>query len=220
MRISQQIGQCVPYARLFNVCTGVCLSLSLMAGTAQADWQLLPMESSLTFTSTKNAAVTETHSFTGLNGVIKSQGSAEVTIPLASVETLIPIRNERLRVMFFETQTFPLAVVNAELALEPLLALSAGESMTQAVLLSINLRGIIQTRAATLNVKRLAATDFQVTTVEPLLIDVADFGLVAGVEALLEVAGLKSITPIVPVSFSLNFRQVPVQLSTPAEVPF
>jgi hypothetical protein len=191
-----------------------------MAGNAQADWQLLPMDSSLTFTSTKNAQVTETHSFAGLNGVIKSEGTAQVNIPLASVETLVPIRNERLRMMFFETATFPLAVVNADLALEPLLALAIGQSMTQEVPLTINLHGIRQTQPAMLHVERLTMTDFQVTTAEPLLVDVADFELADGVQALREIAGLKSITPIVPVSFSLNFRQVAAQPILPAEVPF
>jgi polyisoprenoid-binding protein YceI len=220
MRISQQTRQHVPHSGFLKIFSGLCLSLSLVAGYAQADWQLLPTDSSLTFTSTKNAQLTETHSFAGLSGAIKSQGAAEISIPLASVETLVPIRNERLRVMLFETQTFPLALVSANLTLEPLLTLNVGESMTQEVPLTINLHGISQTQAATLNVVRLAVTDFKVTTVEPLLVDVADFGLADGVQALREIAGLKSIDAIIPVSLSLHFRQMSEQPGTSADTPF
>jgi len=209
MRIRQQIRHYAHNTRLLKACTGLCLSLSLMAGTAQADWQLQPTDSSLTFTSTKNAQITETHSFTSLMGAVDSHGAAQISIALASVETQVPIRNERVQVMLFEAQTFPMANITAKLGLDPMLALAVGQSMTQEITLTIDLHGISQTRATVLNVERLAATVFAVTNIEPLLIDVADFELADGVQALREIAGLKSITPIVPVSFSLNFRQQP-----------
>jgi polyisoprenoid-binding protein YceI len=209
MRIHQQIRHYAHYMRLLKACTGLCLSLSLMAGTAQADWQLQPADSSLTFTSTKNAQITETHSFTSLTGAVDSHGVAQISIALASVETQVPIRNERVQVMLFEAQTYPTADITANLTLDPMLTLAVGQSMTQAITLTINLHGISQTRATVLNVERQASTVFVVTNIEPLLINVADFELADGVQALREIAGLKSITPIVPVSFSLNFRQQP-----------
>ncbi|MFT6520001.1 MAG: hypothetical protein ACJATP_003684, partial [Candidatus Azotimanducaceae bacterium] len=97
----------------------------------------------------------------------------------------------------------------ANLSLDPILTLAVGQSMTQEITLTINLHGISQMRTTALNVERQAATGFVVTSIEPLLIDVADFELADGVRALREIAGLKSITPIVPVSFSLNFREQP-----------
>jgi polyisoprenoid-binding protein YceI len=209
MRIRQQIRHYAHDTRLLKACTGLCLSLSLMAGTAQADWQLQPTDSSLTFTSTKNVQITETHSFTSLTGAVDSHGAAQISIALASVETQIPIRDERLQVMLFEAQTYPTANITAKLTLDPMLRLAVGQSMTQAVTLTINLHGISQTRATVLNVERQASTIFVVTNIKPLLIDVDDFELADGVQALREIAGLKSITPIVPVSFSLNFRQQP-----------
>lgn len=209
MRIRQLIRHYAHDTQLLKACTGACLCLSLMAGTAQADWQLQPTDSSLTFTSTKNALITESHSFTSLTGAVDSHGAAQISIALASVETQVPIRNERLQVMLFEAQTFPVANITANLTLDPMLTLAVGQSMTQEIPLTINLHGISQTRATALNVERQAATVFVVTNIEPLLIDVADFDLTDGVQALREIAGLKSITPIVPVSFSLNFRQQP-----------
>jgi polyisoprenoid-binding protein YceI len=209
MRIRQQIRHYAHDTRLLKACTGLCLSLSLIAGTVQADWQLQPTDSSLTFTSTKNVQITETHSFTSLTGAVDSHGAAQISIALASVDTQIPIRNERLQVMLFEAQTYPMANITANLTLDPMLTLAVGQSMTQEVTLTINLHGISQTRATALNVERQASTVFVVTNIKPLLIDVADFELADGVQALREIAGLKSITPIVPVSFSLNFRQKP-----------
>ncbi|MFT7133993.1 MAG: polyisoprenoid-binding protein YceI [Cyclobacteriaceae bacterium] len=209
MRIRQQIRHYVHDTRLLKACTGLCLSLSLMAGTALADWQLQPTDSSLTFTSTKNVQITEAHSFTSLTGAVDSHGAAQISIALASVETQVPIRNERLQVMLFEAQTYPMANITANLTLDPMLALAVGQSMTQEITLTIDLHGISQTRATVLNVERQASTVFVVTNIEPLLIDVADFELVDGFQALREIAGLKSITPIVPVNFSLKFLQQP-----------
>jgi polyisoprenoid-binding protein YceI len=209
MRIRQQIRHYAHDTRFLKACTGLCLFLSLMAGTAQADWQLQPTDSSLTFTSTKKGQITETHSFTSLTGAVDSQGAAQISIALASVETQIPTRNERMKVMLFEAQTFPIVNITANLSLDPMLTLAVGQSVTQEITLTINLHGISQTRVTVLNVERQAASVFVVTNIEPLLIDVADFELADGVQALREIAGLKSITPIVPVSFSLNFRQQP-----------
>jgi hypothetical protein len=111
--------------------------------------------------------------------------------------------------MLFEAQTYPMANITANLTLDPMLALAVGQSMTQEITLTIDLHGISQTRATVLNVERQASTVFVVTNIEPLLIDVADFELVDGFQALREIAGLKSITPIVPVNFSLKFLQQP-----------
>ena len=45
-----------------------------------------------------------------------------------------------------------------------------------------------------------------VTSITPMIIDADNFGLVAGINKLQEIAGLKSITRTVPVTFSLTFK--------------
>jgi polyisoprenoid-binding protein YceI len=210
MRIKHQGSKYACCTPLVSVCLGLGLSLSLMTGAAQADWQLSPRNSSLTFDSTKNEQVTETHAFTSLSGSVADNGTAKVVIYLASVETQVPVRNERMQSMLFDTPTFPEASVTAELALAPLLALPVGQSLTQEVQLTIDLHGVSHTQAATLLIVRQDAGGVKVKSAAPVMIDVADFALAPGLQALREIAGLKSISPLVPVSFDLNFRQAPM----------
>ena len=73
----------------------VVLSLT-MAPPVFSDWQLKTEHSSLSFTSVKNGTITESHQVTGLSGFVSQSGSTAITIDLSSVETGIPIRNERL----------------------------------------------------------------------------------------------------------------------------
>ena len=67
------------------------------ASLAQAAWQLSADESSLTFVTTKATHVAEVHSFKSLTGSVDEQGRVAVSVALASVDTLIPIRDERMR---------------------------------------------------------------------------------------------------------------------------
>jgi hypothetical protein len=45
-----------------------------------------------------------------------------------------------------------------------------------------------------------------VSSITPMIIDADSFGLVAGINKLKEIAGLKSIAYTVPVTFSLSFK--------------
>jgi len=72
------------------------LALALAAPAALADWQLDNGDSTLDFISVKKSTVGEVHHFKQLSGSITDAGQASVDIELASVETNIPIRNERL----------------------------------------------------------------------------------------------------------------------------
>ena len=85
----------------------------LAAAQAAAQWELDSESSSINFISVKNSAIAETHSFASLVGYIGKSGNVQVSIDLNSVETLIPIRNERVRKLLFETADFPNATVAA-----------------------------------------------------------------------------------------------------------
>ena len=156
--------------------------------------------------SVKNAAVAEAHSFTSLSGKVDKTGAATVLVQLDSVETLIPVRDERMRSMLFDTDDFPLASITANFDLAPLLALDAGAGLTLALPLTITVHGVSVNKTVPVQVLSLSAGSYLVSSIKPLVVHAAEFGLLPGIEALREVAGLQSITPAVPVSFSLAFR--------------
>ena len=105
----------------------------------QADWWLDESNSHLGFASVKNERVAENHHFTGISGGISDAGRASVIINLASVETLIPIRNERMRDMLFEVGSFPPAVVTAQVNMADYTSLAIGEQHRARVEFSLTL---------------------------------------------------------------------------------
>ncbi len=74
-------------------------ALCFSASQVYADWQLEADQSHIHFVSIKKAQVGEVHTFKQLSGSIDESGKAAITIQLDSVETQVPIRNERMREM-------------------------------------------------------------------------------------------------------------------------
>ncbi|HSG33025.1 MAG TPA: YceI family protein [Sphingomonadaceae bacterium] len=168
-------------------------------------WALDGAQSTLGFTTVKNGAIAEAHSFSALSGSVGADGAASLTIDLASIATNIDIRDERMREFLFETGTFPSATATAQLDPAAFANLAVGESATSPVSATLDLHGAQQAVDAELTVTRISADKVKVETAAPVIVDAAAFGLDAGVAKLQELAGLDSITPQVPVSFSLVF---------------
>ena len=74
-----------------------------------SDWSLVNEESRINFISIKASDIAEIHTFKELSGRVKNNGQAQVIVNLSSLETLIPIRNERMGNLFFETKVYPIA---------------------------------------------------------------------------------------------------------------
>ena len=182
----------------------LCLLLTA-ALPAAADWSLDNSGSQLAFVSTKAMDVAEVHTFTELSGSVGADGHARVVIQLASVDTLIPIRDERMREVLFQTELFPTAVVDARLDIVRLqrMAVTTSEVLTTEILLTLGEAKL--PLVAELLVTRLAADRVLVTTTKPVVVNAAAVGLAEGVEALREIAGLPSISKAVPVTFVLQF---------------
>ena len=192
---------CMTLLRSFML--GVCLQLT---GTlAWADWELDNAASVINFATIKNDSVGEINTITALDGSISASGAAQITIHLASVETLIEIRNERIRSLLFETATFPVARVEAQV--DPALMAGANGGAVHQVDLpvSLALHGVQRDLTAQVSVLLENDGDLLVFTTHPVLVNAADFGLDNGVEALRNVAGLKSISNVVPVTLQLKF---------------
>lgn len=186
----------------------LALAMAIYAAAlpAMAQWELDSAHSSLYFISIKNDAVAETHHFEGLVGYIGEDGKISLNIDLSSVETLIPIRNERMRELLFETADFPTATVSAEVDPAILDEVAKGATISTEVPVTLSLHGLEQTLGVPLTVFSDGGS-MRALTPHPVVIKAEDFGLAGGVEALREVAGLQAISTAVPVSFNLSFRE-------------
>ena len=183
------------------------LSTSLLfANTASAHWSLDNEASVLNFVTVKAEHIAEVHTFDMLSGTIDDAGDVEISIELASVNTLIPVRNERMQAMLFETNLFPKATITGNIDLDAMTAMSAGDSQRLQLEIELSLRGSSTSLTAELMIVRTEAGVIA-STLKPIIVTADSVGLVAGVEQLREVAGLPSISRSVPVSFTVAFDQ-------------
>lgn len=188
-----------------HLITPMLATLLLAAAAVRADWTLDPTGSKLSFVTIKAQDVAEVSTFRELSGAVGSDGRARVVIQLASVDTLIPIRDERMREMLFQTGLFPTADVTARLDIVKLARMAPGTSEVVTTELVLSLGESTLPITTDLLVSRLAPDRVLVTTLKPIIVNAGSVGLADGVEQLREVAGLPSISKAVPVSFVLQF---------------
>ncbi len=177
----------------------------LLAVSGHAQWRLSPAESVISFTSVKNGMVAETHGFKQLSGAIDRSGNATLVVHLDSVDTAIPIRDERMRELLFATGSHPLAHFSARVAPRLLADPKAGKTALEGTL---SLHGIRVRMTAELGIEPLADGRVLVYSLAPLVLQVGSHGLLAGIERLRKIAGLQAITPMIPVHFVLVFEPV------------
>lgn len=171
--------------------------------SAAADWSVNSAQSSLNFVSVKNDVVAETHSFKDLTGKLTEAGEFAVAIPALSIDTAIPIRNERILEHVLAAKQYATINAKGKVDSKVLAGLKTGDSVVVDQALDLTL--LTKTQSLTAKVKVTKASDSQlvVTTVAPIMLDVTKFDLGTGVEKLRELAGLKAISPLVPTTFSL-----------------
>ena len=182
------------------------VTVFFLASSASAHWELDNNSSILSFVTVKADHVGEVHTFDQLSGDINDDGSVQITIELASVNTLVDIRNERMQNMLFETNLFPQATISGEIDLDAVAAMDAGVSQAISVNFDLAIHGESSSYKADLLVTR-TESGVLASTVKPIIVMADTHGLVSGVEALREVAGLPSISRSVPVSFNVVFEQ-------------
>lgn len=190
--------------------TTIVAGLALLAAPLHAAWEVDNERSRVSFVSVKNGSIGEVHHFRSIAGGIDDDGGVQLLIDLDSVETLIPIRNQRLRELLFETVRFPAATLTAAVPAE-LLALEVGASESQTMDFTLDLHGRSVDYSIDVAVNRGVDGSVHVALLQPLVVRAQDFELESGIETLREVAGLKSITTAVPVSARLVFSTVPLE---------
>ncbi|MNF56527.1 YceI-like domain protein [compost metagenome] len=182
----------------FLLLTGATLS-------ARADWYLDGESSRLSFVSTKNANVSEVQRFLVLHGQVDPKGLARVEVELDSINSGIPLRDERMRKELFEIDKFPEALITTQIDLRPINDLAPGAQLELRLPLTVDLHGKQHTYNSQLLATRLDDRRFQVVTLEPVVINAEDFDLAPGLETLRKLAGLSAISLSVPVGAVLIF---------------
>ena len=182
------------------------LPLLLTSSAALADLTLDNSVSQLNFGSIKNESVAELHRFTELSGSVDESGKAEIAIDLSSVDTRIDIRDKRMKEHLFDVANFPKAIYTAQVDIDAVESMAIGEIQQRRLKGELDLHGKKAPLELLVRSVKGAGAALTVYTAEPAFISIADFDLGAGVDKLQELAGLKSITRAVPLTFSVVFR--------------
>ena len=185
----------------------IFLLFLLAAQPVWADWQLDNTNSKLSFMSIKAGSAAEIHTFKNLSGIVDAEGQATLTIELVSVDTKIPLRDERMKNVLFKTAEHPHASLKTKIDLTLIDTLQAGKTTMQNVDATLELHGETDTVSGKVIISRLNKNTLQVKNLDLFVVDVRSFGLLAGLKELQKLAGLPSISSAVPISFILTFTQ-------------
>jgi len=193
--------------RSFIFSVSLLALVSLVTFPAFSAYQLDNQLSSLSFISIKKGDIAEVHQFNQLAGSVDDNGKVSFSIDLSSVNTNIPIRDDRMKEHLFNINVFPKATFNAQLDMTKLSAIQVGSSGVMKLTGDINLHGQTQKVMLEVLVANLSDNKLVVSSMKPVIINAQRFALVDGVKKLQELAGLPSISNAVPLSFVLSFKK-------------
>lgn len=177
------------------------------APLADGAWALDPAGSRLSYVSIKAGEVAEANRFDTLAGTVAADGTASLDIDLASVNTGVEIRNERMREIFFDVAGNPKASVTAKLDPAAFAGLAVGQSLARPLMANVTIKGVSSDVETEVLVTRVSADRVTVVPTAPVIISTDMFGLTDELGELRALAELPSITPAVPVTFSLAFTR-------------
>lgn len=178
--------------------------LGLLSCSSDKDYKLNDKGSTVSFASIKKQYVVEAAVFNKLTGALSKDGKLSVEIFLDSIETGIPIRDQRLQQIFFVTSKHPSVTIASQINLKKIKAVKG--SMRESLDFDLTLNGVTRKFTTEVIIRHL---DGQIiaTTIKPIVINANNFEIPA--DHLIELAktvGSIPISPIVPVSFSIAFK--------------
>lgn len=184
------------------------LLISLIGSLANAtEWNLVLERSTISYLSTKlpvedGSLIFEPNLFRKFSGVIDGS-EVNLTIELNSLDTKIPIRDERIAEHVFLSKQFPQALITASVVdLDKM-----DKSIAKRVAAQLTLRGKTHSVNADLIIDRMDESTLAVQTSTPILIDTKAYGMLEGFGKLEEIAGLFYIPTTIPVSLHLVFAK-------------
>ncbi|MEM1004756.1 MAG: cytochrome c family protein [Pseudomonadota bacterium] len=196
----------------------VTIASAIVATQTLAEgWTLVPQGSHLAYGTVKSDVVGEVNSFTSLSGRVGPDGQADITIDLSSVETNIDIRNARMIEHVF--RNVGTAKLTAAFDMSTISDLKIGGFALIDAEAVLSLVGVDVEFDAEMFVARLSETSVLVTTNDMVFISTEDAGVDAGVDTLMELAGLPGITRTVPVTARLIFEKDGTQAQVAPAAP-
>lgn len=208
------------FARTFNFMEILAMLLRTLAAAAvfalpslahavgvAGDWSVDDDASALYYVSTKKGHVAESHVVEGVSGSLGADGTLVVELDMASVDSGIEVRDTRMRDMLFKVTDFPKAVFTAEIDFSEFEELEVGETMESYVDGELELVGVSTPLDFAVMVTRAGEDRVMVVSQGPIILDASDLELAGGVDELMKVAKLPSISYAVPVSLSVAFAR-------------
>lgn len=166
-------------------------------------WTIDLEQSKLNFISIKKVHVAEVHAFNKFQGALDEQGQFKITIDLASVDTNIELRDNRMREFLFDIEKYVTATLTASIDNVEIDSLAVTQSKSLLLDAILNLHDQEKVMQLKLLITKISDNKLLVVSAQPVLLNVSDFALVAGIEKLKALAKLPSISYVVPVSFQL-----------------
>lgn len=183
------------------------LLIPLSFVTSAADWNVANDESKVNFVSIKKGDIAEVHHFKSISGMLNEKGEFKLMVSLASVDTNVEIRDERMGSLLFEVDKFPKLTLTAQVDTKLLDSLSVGDSTITTVEGQVDLHGKKVKLPFTVSIAKLSDSNLLVASAMPVIVNSDSFGLTQGIEKLREIAGLSAISKAVPVSFILKLKK-------------
>ena len=141
---------------------------------AFAQWTLINDESTVNYVSIKKSQVGEVNSFKSLNGSIDNNGKVSVEIDLGSVATNVPIRDERMKVLFFEVATFSKATISTAIDIKALTDMNIGDTYDASMNIGLSLHGDSKEIVADVRVVKLSRNRILAVLLKPIIVNAAD----------------------------------------------
>lgn len=219
-RLDRHLRQAVATVFALGLAT-VFQPVSAQVPTFDRGWQLNAQASTLRFQSVKNETKVESSRFATLSGSIDEMGQATVRVLLDSVDTLVDLRNVRMRFLFFETFQYPEAIITAKIDPAQLAGLAESRRKSMTLQYDLDLHGLKKSFDTEVFVTLLSDDKVAISTAAPITVAAADFNLTDGVGKLQEAAGVR-IIPSATVTFDFVFDRnavgaVPVAVAEPAK---
>lgn len=171
-----------------------------------AAWKSVGDESLIAFGSVKKDVVGEVHTFGDVSGTVSEGGDVAIAIQLASVETNIDIRNERMIEHVFKGMD-AVANLTGSVDMDDVNDLAVGATTVTDFEGTLSLAGVSSDIETELFVARLSEDRVLVTTSDLLMLSTADIGVNAGVDKLMELAKLPGITRVSPATVRMVFEK-------------
>lgn len=185
----------------------VVVSFSLFSLLAHAsNWIVDSNHSQLSFVSIKKNSIAEVNTFKQLQGSYNNQGQFVLNVDLTSVDTNNPIRDDRMKDFLFDVSQFSTATITADVDTALVDAIAEGANELLTLNANLDLHGVIIPLKIDVIVTRLVGAKLSVVSAQPVIINADDFGLVPGINKLMELAKLPSISQAIPVSFYVTLK--------------